>query len=371
MSNKAPNHITMPGEMTIIKTPNRIEFYTEQVEVMDELLPGSVYTLNVDHQFGSLWLTPAAPLQIPDKIYDFEQDFREQVIMTLRTLDSNMNVGVLLEGYKGQGKSVTAKQLALQSELPIITINCQLPKIANFAHFLNQIKQDYVLFVDEFEKLFPDPGFNSDAENKMHGQNSFLSFLDGAYGLDHKRLVIFTSNKEIGDKFINRPSRIRYYKKFNFMKKQVFYAILEDKLQNKDHAKDLEDNIDVPSCTIDLLTTIIDEINIHNKPYSAFKDFFNHKDREITYARYKKNSETGKYEYFDDVKTKKEVGLENEYVQNVFGYQARVISNDGETIFYEEDESEYDDDDKLISKKKVIYKAIKNRWEKPNLSLVM
>lgn len=363
MSTTPVGHITPPGSMTIIKSSNKLDFYTDVIEVHKTLEPGKVYTFNVDPHFLNMWLSPAEPFTIPEKIYDFEQPFRAQVLRTLNTISANNNIGVLLEGYKGQGKSVIAKQLAIESGLPVITINSQIPKAADFIKFLSGIKQDYVLFIDEFEKLFLEMVPQSENDNKLHTQDSFLSFLDGTSGLNNKRLVIFTSNKEIGDKFINRPSRIRYYKKFNFMRKEVFDAIVADKLINKTHKEDLENNLDIPSTTIDLLTSIIDEINIHDIPFSEFKPFFNQKDREIIYTRYKRD-EDGKFSFFDDVKTNREIGVENEYAKNVFGYHINVISNDGETIFYEEEDVEYDDNDNVKSKKKVLYKAVKQKWEK-------
>ena len=358
MKNK--QFITEPGEMTIIEVSNRINFYTDLIKVGKSLESGKVYELNVDHQYGELWLSPGGTLSLPQKIYDFEQAFRDQVLTTLRHPKGNMNIGVLLEGYKGQGKSVIAKQLALESGLPIILVTGPIPKICNFSNYLDKIKQDYVLFIDEFEKFFPE---RDESDSKVHSQDSWLTFMDGTSGLNHKRLIILTSNREIGDKFINRPSRIRYYKKFNFMQKKVFDAIISDKLENQDLRKDLEDSLDVPSCTVDIVTSIIEEINIQNKPYSTFKDFFNHREREVVYSKFRKEKD-GTWKYLEDLRTKREIGVENEYVQNVVGYNAKVLKNDGETIFYEDydvDEEEDDDDD---NKKRVkfTFKLIKLTW---------
>ena len=194
---------------------------------------------------------------------------------------------------------------------------------------------------------------------------SFLGLLDGTHGLEHKRLVIFTTNKEIGDKFINRSSRMWYYK-YNYMIKQQFDAIVADKLKNKKFKKDLEDSLDAFSCTIDILTSIIEEINIHNKPYSEFKDFFNHKERIITYSKYKKE-EDGTWKWVEDLQSKREIGVENEYAQNIIGYNTRILINDGETIFYEQMEYEDVQDDKNDKMKKFTFKLIKQKWEKSNL----
>ena len=360
-------HITQPGKMTIVEAGNKLQFITNMVGIINCLTPGQVYQIHIDHGYELAEIRPAEPLPLPKKIYDFEQEFRKQVLTTLRNPGGNMNVGVLLEGCKGQGKSVIAKQLAIESGLPVVLITSQIPKTIAFAELLNQIKQDYVLLIDEFEKLFPESDY---AENKMHTQDSFLSFLDGSFGLNNKRLVIFTTNKEIGDKFINRPSRIRYYKKFNFMKKEQFNAIVNDKLKNKKHKKDLENNLDIASCTIDILTTIIEEMNIHNRPYSEFKDYFNHKERNIVYSKYRKE-EDGTWKWIEDIDSKKEIGVENEYAQNLLGYNTKILVNDGETIVYEQHDyvDPYNPDEKKANeKKKFVFKLIKQKWEKMTLT---
>jgi len=273
-----------------------------------------------------------------------------------------MNIGVLLEGYKGQGKSVIAKQLAIESGLPVVLINSKIALAANFNYFLSCIRQDYVLLIDEFEKLFHNDDINSEKDKDHHGQNSFLSLFDGVNGLHNKRLVILTSNKEIGDKFINRPSRIRYYKKFNFMNKKVFDAILKDKLKKKKYAKDLEEHLDIPTCTIDILTTIIDEINIQDKPYSTFKDFFNRVEKEITYNVDKYDEEKQKWVEDEDIVTRKELGIDAEYFTSIFGYNSRLLKHNEDTVLYEVMQNEYDDDGNFLKKKKVQFKAKKQKW---------
>ena len=366
-SDVPPGHITKPGKMTIIESAGRVAFYTNMIGVRESLELGTVYNFHVNHDFNIVEIRPGAKLELPKKIYDFEQDFRGQVLTTLRTLEGNMNVGVCLEGYKGQGKSVIAKQLAIESGLPVIIIGSQIPKSVDFHSYLNDIKQDYVLLIDEFEKLFLD---TDHPDNKFHTQDSFLSLLDGTHGLQHKRLVIFTTNKEIGDKFINRPSRIRYYKRYNFMIKKQFDAIVADKLKNKKLKKDLEDNLDIPSCNIDILTTIIEEINIHNKPYSEFKDFFNHKEKNITYAKYRREAD-GTWKWIEDITSKKEIGVENEYVHNLIGYNNKVLTNDGETVIYEQWDYLHpnDPDEKKANEGKTfVFKLIKQKWEKMALA---
>jgi|ERR1044072_659960 hypothetical protein len=320
----------MSKEVTIVKHGGAYKLFNNEIEVMYSLTPGNVYVLKMA-SFGQLELVDATNLELPKKIYDFEVDFRSQVLKTLNNKDSKNNVGVLLEGYKGQGKSVVAKQLAIESKLPIIMIDSPINKEYDLIGFLNSIKLDHVLFIDEFEKIFAG---KDDNESKVHSQNVFLTLLDGIYSSTHKRLFLITTNDEIGDKFINRPSRIRYYKKYNFMKKQVYEAIIDDLLIDKSFKADLEDNINPSDCTIDLLTTIIEEINLHNKPYSEFKEFFNHKEKKLEYSKFKMEKD-GTWKWVEDVTVRREIGPDDN-LDSLIHYpkNLKVISNDGEIIIY-------------------------------------
>ena len=57
----------------------------------------------------------------PHKIYGLERDFIQHVVRTYQ--HSNKNVGVLMNGIKGAGKTVTAKTLANDCGLPVILVN--------------------------------------------------------------------------------------------------------------------------------------------------------------------------------------------------------------------------------------------------------
>jgi hypothetical protein len=127
--------------------------------------------------------------------------------------------------------------------------------------------------------------------------------------------------------------------------------------------------LDVPSCTVDIVTTIIEEINIQNKPYSEFKDFFNHKERETIYTKYRKEPD-GSWKWIEELRSKREIGVENEYAQNLIGYNAKILNNDGETIIYEMNDyvdPDNEDDKKADEMKRYTFKLIKQKWEKYSL----
>lgn len=204
------------------------------------------------------------------KLYGVEQTFIDHSMKSFESLTKNM--GVLLSGLKGTGKTVTAKQLANLSGLPIILVNSNT---IDALSYFNDIPQPLCFFFDEFEKIV-----------KQDDQNmaNVLSFVDGTI-TTQKHLMLFTSNTlKVNEYFIDRPGRIRYIKKFDSLKINVVKEIVSDKLNNKDHVTDLIEWVSYfKFLTIDLLTSIIDEINIHDVSVNEFKEFFNADNEKIPY----------------------------------------------------------------------------------------
>jgi len=206
------------------------------------------------------------------KLYGVENEFIEHSMKSFATLTKNM--GVLLCGLKGTGKTVTAKQLANLSGLPVILVTAGT---INALSYFNDVPQPLCFFFDEFEKIIR----QDDAQN----MSNVLSFVDGTI-TTQKHLMLFTSNTiKVNEYFIDRPGRIRYIKKFDSLGIDVVQEIVNDKLNNKEHAKDLIEWVTYfKFLTIDLLTSIIDEINIHDMSVKQFKDFFNADNEKTPYT---------------------------------------------------------------------------------------
>jgi SpoVK/Ycf46/Vps4 family AAA+-type ATPase len=321
--------------MHIIKSAGTYSFYNE-IEINKTLSPG-VYTIEWDGYFNC-YLKDGEPLTVPEKLYDVEKPFREQVVNSFRKIPRNL--GVLLSGYKGQGKSVTAKLLCKELNIPVLMITRQVPKEVNLLNQLNVLKQEYILFIDEFEKIFKKSSNSNDGEKKYHTDDVFLSIMDGGLSSTYKKLFLLTTNSEIGDYFINRPSRIRYYKNYQFIPESLYTMIVNDKLENKEFENDLREHLSLNDCTIDLLCSIIEEINIHNVPYSSFKEFFNHKPKKITYRRDEWINDEWKYK--DDVDVDMEINRNTTHIQ---GRDISKIQFNGDEIIYRSKWMKYDEDD--------------------------
>lgn len=259
--------------MNILKDGNKYHFFNA-LTINDKLEPKN-YIFNFN-QLGQCYLEDIEGFKYPEKIYDVDANLRSLIQKSFVSYQKNL--GVLLSGSKGMGKSLTAKLICKESNLPIIVINQKIPSHINFIAFLNEVKQDYILFVDEFEKLFETKG-----DEDFHGQDVFLSFMDGVITNDHKVLFLLTTNDSVNEFLINRPSRIKFLQEYTELPEEIFNMIVEDRLDNKDWKDDLENNVSLLNLNIDLLINIISDVNLFDKPFSEFKDMYNYKFENYKY----------------------------------------------------------------------------------------
>jgi hypothetical protein len=197
------------------------------------------------------------------KIYGIEHDFIKHVIITYEK--SEKNVGILMNGTKGAGKTVTAKTLANMSGLPIILVNSNNIDILSY---FDDVKQPLCFFFDEFEKII------NHNDDKVVAP--LLSFVDGTSS-STKHLMLFTSNEsKISSYFLDRPGRIRYIKQYGSLNGEVIKEIVDDMLVHTEYRQDIIDwVVYFKYLTIDMLISIIKEVNIHNVSPKVFANFFN------------------------------------------------------------------------------------------------
>lgn len=254
--------------------------------------------------------------KIPKKVYDVNQESREMFIKSFRELDKNL--GILLKGSKGTGKSIDAKLICRDINLPIIIIDKKIPNDVDFRAFLNEIEQEFVIFVDEFEKNFKEEG--REEKETDHTQEDFLSIMDGLSS-GNKKLFLFTVNGRVSEFLLNRTSRIKYLVKYHGITEELAKMIITDKLINKEkYLQDILDNVDLGSLTIDILLSIIEEVNIQDKPYSKFKKIFNYEEEPMDVI------------VFEKIPGSEEFKLTTEYTGNIIyngggAFQGTIYSN--------------------------------------------
>lgn len=224
-----------------------------------DCLPKGIYVVKFNPSTGIYLEKTSEGFEFNYKVYGVEMDFIERVVKSYEHATSNL--GVLLNGVKGTGKTVTAELIAKSVDLPVIIINKDYKD--HLVDFISSINQEVVLFFDEYEKIF-------------EKTNHMLTVMDGVMSVGSKKLILLTTNKTyIDDNLLQRPSRIRYMKNFNGLSKQAVKEIANDLLENKDYMQDLMETLNkIEIVTIDVVKALITEVNLHEDlPSKLIKDF--------------------------------------------------------------------------------------------------
>lgn len=293
--------------------------YGELPDIHDNL-PPAVYELQFDAFKGIFVLEKIGEqFRLPEKVYSLEHDLIKRVLTTFGGL--NKNFGVLLKGMKGTGKTIAAKIICNESQLPVILVTKPFTDLANF---LNSINQDVIIFFDEFEKIYELYGGYNDDEpaeaGQKHNVSSLLMLMDGVFTSAHKRLFILTTNKDyMPDAMLARPSRIRYIRDFADLTREAILEILNDTVKNKTLIPALVDLLKgLEIITVDIVKAIADEANLYNTADPGFFELFNIKKAENKFDL---------YEEVGEAKILVRTGLELDFTDMQEGYTFRVDSN--------------------------------------------
>lgn len=237
-----------------------------------DVLPVGVYTLNLG-MFGFYLERIGDEFEFNHKLYGLERRFIDRVVKTWNSTDKNL--GVLMNGLKGTGKTVTSKVICNELKMPVILVNTN-PEGGGIPEFLSEINQEVIVLIDEYEKIF-----GEDAD--------LLTVMDGVLTGAGRKLFMLTTNKTyINENLMQRPSRIRYHKNFKDLSPAVIEEIVDDTLVNKRFKADTImaiSNLEI--ITIDIVKSIIEEVNLHNESPADFMDIFNVKKITGKYSIYK------------------------------------------------------------------------------------
>jgi len=261
----------------------RGDFYSQtegNFEVMPTLDDG-IYQIHQNPMTGEIFLERIADkFYFGFKLYGIDETFVTHVLDTYSKQASKHNLGVLLNGAKGTGKTVTAKMLCNKLGLPVLIVDKPLQGLSNF---LAGINHDCVFLFDEFEKNFR----LTDDDGEDRAGESLLSIMDGVYNGENCHIFIVTTNDlRVNDNLLSRPSRIRYLKSFgDVIDRKILEEYVDDNLKYPQYRDEIMDFFDTLTIgTIDILQSLVDEVNLHNCGVSEFKDFFNVKEAHYSYS---------------------------------------------------------------------------------------
>ena len=223
-------------------------------------LPRAVYKVQED-RFGFYMTKVSDEFTLPDKVYGMERPFIDRVKKSWVNTAGNM--GILLNGTRGTGKTVTAEILANELGLPVIIINQQFE--GEITDFINELQDDCVIFFDEYDKIFE------------KYSSKLLTVMDGVLRTDIRIMFLLTTNDDyLNDNMYQRPSRIRYIKTFGNLDPNVVVEIVNDLLVHKELVDETIKFIsELSIITIDLVKSIVQEVNIHHESPYVFGDIFN------------------------------------------------------------------------------------------------
>lgn len=253
-----------------------------------DLINGKVYNLKWDRYNGMSYFEEDGLLSLPAKVYTTKSDdvFIKRV-NTYFQKTSKLSTGVMLSGIKGTGKTVMAKVIAKNSNLPIIVVDEDYPT-GRINDFFRKFETPVTIIFDEVDKHW-------DTED-------LLGWLDGVQ-TNAKKLVLFTCNNEdrVNDYLKDRCSRVRYIRHFEANDNARFLReILRDKGITEDKIEDtytfIVNNFGLLS--IDNILSFIDEKLLF--PELSNEEIFN--DMNISSKKGKKNivGETSDHEDEED-----------------------------------------------------------------------
>lgn len=210
--------------MHIVESGKRYRIFNNAITTYDQL-PPKTYRVDYDPETRIFSLLEAHDFEIPEtKIYGQHLDKVKKVLNSMDKM--NRNLGVILSGDKGIGKSLFSKCLGLKARkkgIPVILVNEYHEGIANF---LEEIEQTVMILFDEYDKTFDEKKHNCQAE--------MLSLFDGVSA--GKKLFVITCNEiqSLSQYLINRPGRFHYHFRFLYPTADEIRDYMEDKLDKLD-----------------------------------------------------------------------------------------------------------------------------------------
>ena len=246
--------------MNIIRMGEVYRVFDNGIEVSRTLGAGT-YEVGFSMQQGFFLNSVRMPDVGKMKVYGKMNERIEKVMRGFSIADKNL--GVILSGEKGIGKSLFAKLVSIRAVAegwPVILVN---DYFNGLPQFLMSIEQKCVVLFDEFDKNFYNASKETEAPTAV--QDAFLTLFDGVYASN--KLFIITANdlKKLSEFLINRPGRFRYHIRFTYPDESEIREFLNDQVHEKVRRKEIEDVVKfstIVPLSYDCLTAIAAELNM-------------------------------------------------------------------------------------------------------------
>lgn len=220
-----------------------------EIPRVDKLPPGN-YVLN--NSLQGFYFKKTDRFILPKKYYGDLESKAERIITTwVNRLENNeRGTGVLLNGLKGSGKTLLAKEVASRLDVPVIMVN-QPYHGNNFSELIQELGPCVILF-DEFEKVY--------AEQEK--QQALLTMFDGTYDIKALSFFIINNKHNLASYFLNRPGRIFYSFEYSSLEDQFIKDYCKDKLENKENIPSVLAISQIANqMNFDVLQALVEEMN--------------------------------------------------------------------------------------------------------------
>lgn len=210
--------------MKVVNFGNTYDVYNGTLNTYD-MLPAQTYYVRFQ-EFKGFFLEKRNDIEIgEDKIYGVHTEKVQKVLSAFTKVTRNL--GVILSGDKGIGKSLFARCLcvsAAQMNIPTIIVDQYIPGIDSY---IDKIEQEVLVLFDEFDKTF----------SEQKEQTSLLSLFDGYSS--GKKLFVITCNdhRKLNQFLINRPGRFHYHIRFQYPSPDEIREYLHDKVEPQYHGE--------------------------------------------------------------------------------------------------------------------------------------
>lgn len=255
----------MSATKTFLVSGDTVRVRDAEAVAAFDALPAKTYTIKFDERAGEFFLEEIDDFTLPDKVYGNNPRHAERILDTFDQRPGQ--TGVLLNGIKGAGKTLLAKQISVIGKtrgIPTIVINKDWHG-DEFNSFIQSINTPSIILFDEFEKIY---GFQE--------QRKILTLFDGVF--NSRKLFVVTTNdsRDVSEFMRNRPGRMYYSFTFSTLDQDFIKEFLEDRLKDKSQIDEILNYTKVFSFfNFDMLAAVVEEMNRYNESLSDVLDVLN------------------------------------------------------------------------------------------------